>query len=458
MPLPLPNLDTRRWADLVEEGRALIPRYAPQWSDHNVHDPGITLIELFAWLTEALIYRTNRIPQRHRRKFLLLIGFAPHSPQAARTILRFVLRSGLSPVVLPAGVSLFAETSGGQIPFRLLTDLTVIDTKIMVVQSSFLQSFDGKKMFMVHTRAVGGHFDFTLWKDARTFPVPADPEEQPALYLGVAKALPTGRPVSLWIRFAGPASDSEERQRLVNETQAAQAACRPLSSRPQCSPLEVSDRWCLTESSISSPKSSPAASPIPVHHSIRTVWDYWDGSAWQLLDETLNQVIDNTRGFTLDGSVTVKLPTPMGSASVGAVKDSLYYLRARLTAGPLDYLPMVLNVEINAVETEQATSAQERFVVRPGVLPALGQEPVVGQLGHLALDLDKDGAVRKLAFTPSGNGPVVRVISYVPAKPSAPGMLTVTLLVAGRGTGLPGLKIALPGAPVVPNSLNVWII
>ena len=42
MPLPLPHLDDRRWQDLVEEGRALIPRLAPAWTDHNVHDPGIT--------------------------------------------------------------------------------------------------------------------------------------------------------------------------------------------------------------------------------------------------------------------------------------------------------------------------------------------------------------------------------------------------------------------------------
>jgi hypothetical protein len=66
MPLPLPNLDTRRWADLVQEGRALVPRYAPEWTDHNAHDPGITLMELLAWLAEMNIYRLNQIPPRHR--------------------------------------------------------------------------------------------------------------------------------------------------------------------------------------------------------------------------------------------------------------------------------------------------------------------------------------------------------------------------------------------------------
>ena len=65
MPLPLPNLDDRRWQDLTQEAVALIPRYAPQWTDFNTHDPGITLLELFAWLSESLIYRLNLVPDRY---------------------------------------------------------------------------------------------------------------------------------------------------------------------------------------------------------------------------------------------------------------------------------------------------------------------------------------------------------------------------------------------------------
>jgi hypothetical protein len=61
MPLEIPNLDNRRWADLVEEARALIPRVAPRWTDHNVHDPGMTFIELFAWLAEMQLYQLNRV-------------------------------------------------------------------------------------------------------------------------------------------------------------------------------------------------------------------------------------------------------------------------------------------------------------------------------------------------------------------------------------------------------------
>lgn len=73
MPLSLPNLDDRRYADLVEEARSLIPSYAPEWTNHNPSDPGITLVELFAYLTEMLVYRVNRVTDDNKRAFLKLI-------------------------------------------------------------------------------------------------------------------------------------------------------------------------------------------------------------------------------------------------------------------------------------------------------------------------------------------------------------------------------------------------
>ena len=73
MPLPLPNLDDRSYADLVEEARALIPVEAPEWTDHNPSDTGIVLIELLAWLTEMVLYRVNQIPHANQAAFLSLL-------------------------------------------------------------------------------------------------------------------------------------------------------------------------------------------------------------------------------------------------------------------------------------------------------------------------------------------------------------------------------------------------
>lgn len=77
MPLPLPNLDDRSYADLVAEAVALIPVEAPEWTDHNPADTGIVLIELLAWLTEMVLYRVNQIPVANQAAFLTLLKGSP---------------------------------------------------------------------------------------------------------------------------------------------------------------------------------------------------------------------------------------------------------------------------------------------------------------------------------------------------------------------------------------------
>ncbi|APR88475.1 hypothetical protein A7982_13824 [Minicystis rosea] len=74
MPLELPNLDDHTYADLVDEGRASLPALYPAWTDHNPSEPGITLLELFAWLSEAVLYRTNQIPDATYDSFLGILN------------------------------------------------------------------------------------------------------------------------------------------------------------------------------------------------------------------------------------------------------------------------------------------------------------------------------------------------------------------------------------------------
>jgi Baseplate J-like protein len=78
MPLTVPSLDDRTYADLVREGIELIPRYARRWTNHNASDPGITFLELFAYVTEIFLYRLDRVSDDNKRKFLkLLTGEEP---------------------------------------------------------------------------------------------------------------------------------------------------------------------------------------------------------------------------------------------------------------------------------------------------------------------------------------------------------------------------------------------
>src|SRR6476646_5129027 len=83
MTLPAPNLDDRTFQDLVDEAKRMVQRRWPEWTgwtDHNVSDPGVTLIETFAYMVEQLIFRLNRVPDKNYVKFLELIGIELRPP------------------------------------------------------------------------------------------------------------------------------------------------------------------------------------------------------------------------------------------------------------------------------------------------------------------------------------------------------------------------------------------
>ncbi|NEY36284.1 putative baseplate assembly protein [Streptomyces sp. PRKS01-65] len=104
MALPSPNLDDRRFQQLVDEAKRYVQQRAPEWTDHNVSDPGVTLIETFAYLVDQLLYRLNRVPDKNYTAFLDLLGIRLFPPAAASADVDFWL-SAPQPdtVVLPAG-------------------------------------------------------------------------------------------------------------------------------------------------------------------------------------------------------------------------------------------------------------------------------------------------------------------------------------------------------------------
>ena len=129
MPIQLPNLDDRRYQQLVDESLARIPVHTPEWTNFNQSDPGVTLVEMFAFLTESLLYRCNQIPERNRRKFLQLLG-VPLSPAAAATGLITLSndRGPLETVTLSQDV----EVRAGKISFRTEQGLDVLPVEAQV--------------------------------------------------------------------------------------------------------------------------------------------------------------------------------------------------------------------------------------------------------------------------------------------------------------------------------------
>ncbi len=102
--LEKPNLDDRKFKDLVEECILRIPRYCPEWTNHNPGDPGITLIELFAWLTDQMLLRFNQVPLLNYITFLELLGIRLQPPTPAKSELTFYLsKEQPEPVRIPYG-------------------------------------------------------------------------------------------------------------------------------------------------------------------------------------------------------------------------------------------------------------------------------------------------------------------------------------------------------------------
>jgi hypothetical protein len=116
MNIPVPNLDDRTFDDLVAEGLARAARSTPEWTDHSVHDPGVVLIEVFAHLTEIMLYRLNRLPEKAYVEFLNLLGVRRHPPSAAWATVVISRNPGSDPnvpIVIPAGAQVAAARADG---------------------------------------------------------------------------------------------------------------------------------------------------------------------------------------------------------------------------------------------------------------------------------------------------------------------------------------------------------
>src|SRR5215472_12361488 len=178
MPLVAPNLDDRQYADIVAQAKTLIPRYAPEWTNFNDSDPGMTLVQLFAWMSEILVYRINQVPDLNYIKFLQLLGIELEPAQPAVANLTFSLaRPDLSYAIVPQGTQV-AASSGGNQPLVFETDLALV---AIGPQLTALQSYDGYSFANITSRnnAAGQWF----------YPFGQNPQPGAALLLGFSTAV-----------------------------------------------------------------------------------------------------------------------------------------------------------------------------------------------------------------------------------------------------------------------------
>lgn len=300
MPLQAPNLDDRRFDSLVREARALIPRYLPEWTDWNQSDPGITLIQLFAWMSEQLLYRMNKLPEQHLIEFLRLLGVERKPAQPARAELTFKLTSSdLVSVAIPGRARAAATPAEGDpVVFEIDEALIAIGARLQAVQT-----FDGAA--------------FADWSEAnatagRQFPAfGTGATEQSALYLGFAspRAFPTDE-INLTIHLAA----------AMPEPQAA-------AEQPPAAAAQVR-------------------------------WEHWDGSQWAALE----LFRDETRALTRSGHVYVRGPRTFPPRQLGLVNDELYWLRARLVRAGYQAAPMLEEILTNTVWATAVATVQDEVL------------------------------------------------------------------------------------------------
>ncbi|HXF60644.1 MAG TPA: hypothetical protein VNK95_03440, partial [Caldilineaceae bacterium] len=129
MPLTVPSLDDRSYREILRDALARIPVHNPEWTNFNDSDPGVTLLQVFAFMAESLLYRANQIPERNRKKFLKLLGIPLRPAQAAQGMV--VIRNQRGPLA-PLPLSTDLDVRAGNVRFRTTTGLTVLPVEARV--------------------------------------------------------------------------------------------------------------------------------------------------------------------------------------------------------------------------------------------------------------------------------------------------------------------------------------
>ncbi len=324
MALEAPNLDDRTYSDLVAQAKTLIPRYTPEWTNFNESDPGITLLELFAWMTDIIIYRLNQVPERNYLKFLQLLGIQVTPAQPASVDLTFKLKSvpGNYSVTIPGGT----QVAGGSLIFETSDELIALGATLAAVQT-----FDGFS-YSVQTNKNNQQGQWFY---------PFGPQALPgsALLLGFDSLNSDFMPATVM-------------QLPVNLTVYTSSG----TSKPQ-------------------PQSCDAAA-IPLQATI--AWECWNGQQWASL--VLQR--DDSRAFTQNGHVFVQVPgSTIQKGVVGLVPGNYFWIRARMVAGSYEKTPRLAAIQPNTIGALQAVTVSNEVLGASNGLPGqtftLSQNPVV---------------------------------------------------------------------------------
>lgn len=353
MPLRPPRLDDRGFDDLVEELVARIPAHTPEWTHARVGDPGRTLIELFAWLTDTLLYRANLVPERQRLVFLKLLGIPLRPAIAARGLVTLRLTAD-RPITIRAG----ARISGPPV-FETAGEITALP----VEGRPYL-----KRALDEATRAETEALVRELMELYRALRPDIEEGELPRPYV-TTPAFLGGTPSPVGVDLIRETTDHALWLALVAPEGADAAALRStLESGEDGRPFTVSLGFAPALAPIERYEALPEPRPL------RSVWEVLtsERSRGQPVYRSLDVIADSTRGLRREGVMRLSLAASgfgvpdndlrtAPDAGVGDLPPRIddeaeaarlvAWLRLRPTE-PLESLP-VSWVGLNAVEVEQ---------------------------------------------------------------------------------------------------------
>lgn len=334
MPLPENDSDDRTFEDLYQELVRRIPTYTPEWTDFNDSDPGVTVMQLFAWLAEIIVYRLNQAPEKNFIKFLELVGIPLQQPTPAVTELQFTLVPKAQPTPVLAGtqVALGGSSSGPPVVFE-----TDFDLLVTALNLTSVQSFDGSE-FTDYTAS-------NLTDAPPGYPpLSLTPQDEAALYLGFDSVFPTGT------------------NRLT--IHAAQG--------PMPAPVQGG--------------SDSLASVSPP---VEGYWEYWGGQ-W----EQLQILTDTTFALSKSGYVTFQAPTDGQLQQFGLLTKPtdpvLFWIRYRIqnvVGAGYENVPMLQGILLNTVSaTNHVTETGELLGAsngRPNQTFQLANYPILPLAPHV---------------------------------------------------------------------------
>src|SRR6266567_3716093 len=213
MPLIVPQIDDRSYQDLLQDARARIPVHNPEWTNVNDSDPGITILQLFAFMTENLLYRSNLIPERNRLKFLSLLGIGLRpAPPASGVAVFSNDRGPMQTVTLPSGMPLFA----GKLGFVTQNGLDVLPVQSQLFIRRRLSSTEQAQADQTYSQLYGSYQDGnTVFDYYET--VPIAPPASAANVSAVSISDDTTVDNSLWVALLMRPREQQTIDQVRNE-------------------------------------------------------------------------------------------------------------------------------------------------------------------------------------------------------------------------------------------------